>query len=482
MAELSPELIVAIITGGTSLIGVTILFIKSRVSENKKYEFHRVHEEANRYHSQLNKINKYREPLIQACLDLYHYLEAVFYRDRNGLETERDKMEMLYSFAQLFGWMEIVRKELLEFNFDDAELNIKIRTAFGDVYTAFEDANYVSDNSFHQTYMEQRALGELMLDEKHSCLDYTTFVTHMIDPGFRNWFKPLLNSLTALELSIGQFDPSTYYKIQHGELHAWSEDYKELGMCETCGGNKSNAHHRTDVTAHFYRLYRVYLAVIALVKILDFEKKRVKLKNLVKEPTGFLDRLKAWYSPRIVHDDSSIIVDRMRHDFMDRIVHTHRNASNSGSRTSLTHRPVSIKGSGQIIIERIDLTLKLRDKGQIIDERIIQIQTNITVSDLHLRIAKDLESLLKELKWDPQQLVLSSLVTKLDIDISLAQYGLRNGSIIYVTRQPLNDEAQYTTPDSPVGGGKNSYGEYKVDISESDNMAGIVDEALGIKD
>jgi hypothetical protein len=304
----------------------------------------------------------------------------------------------------------------------------------------------------------------------------------MIDPGFRNWFKSLLNSLTALELSIGQFDPATYYKIQHGELHSWSEDYKVSGMCGTCGGNKSSAHHRTDITAHFYRLYRIYLAVIALVKILDFEKKRVKLKILVKEPTGCLERFLAWYKPSVVHDDTSIIVDRIRHDFIDRIVHTHRNNSNSRSRSSLTNRSVNRGGDHPIIIENIEITLKLRDQGQILDERIIRVQTNIRVNELHVQVAKELESLFTELKWDPNSIILSSLVTKLDIDISLSQYGLRNGSIIYVTRHSINDEGQYALPDSPVVRDRHLYGEYKVDISDSDRLGVVVDDMVGIND
>jgi hypothetical protein len=471
MADLSPEIITAIVTAGASLIGVGILFVRGHLSENKKMAFHSKHEETSRYHAQLSRINKYREPLIQACLDLYHYLEAVFYRDRNGLETERDKVEMLYAFAQLFGWMEIVRKELLEFNFDDAELNMNIRTALGNVYTAFEDANYVSDNSFHQTYMEQRALGELMLSEKNTCSDYTTFVTHLSDPGFKNWFRGLKNSLTALELSLSQFDPATYYKIQHGELHAWSEDGTTPGLCDICGGNKSSAHHRGDITAHFNRLYRIYCAIIELAKILDFEKKRVRLKVLSKPPSGWKARLSAWWKPDNKEKDalSSIIVDRIRHSFVDRIVKTYRhasNASNSRSPSSAVRQSTEIPS----VVEQIDIMLKLRKREKIIDEIEMHINTDMTVSELREKIAIDMSQRLAELGWDVYQLTLSSLVSNLDIDMKLSQYGMRNGSIIYVGCAPVASALDSPRDDNE----RRSSDNFKIDISSSDNYMGAV--------
>lgn len=468
MTDLTSGMIAAIVTAGASIIGVGILFVKSSLSENKKMAYRDKHEEANRYYAQLSRINRYREPLIQACLDLYHYLEAVFYRDRNGLETERDKVEMLYAFAQLFGWMEIVRRELLEFNFENIELNINIRTALGNVYTAFEDANYVSDNSFHQTYMEQRALGELMLDTKNNCIDYTTFVTHLTDPGFRNWFRGIKNSLTALELSLSQFDPAIYYKIQHGELHAWIEDSNIQGQCEICGGNKSSAHHRGDVTAHFNRLYRVYCAVIELAKILDFEKKRVKLKIIAKAPVKLIDKILAFCSPSAIQSaDSSIIVDRIRHSFIDRIVDVHRSTSNSCSRTSLTVQPLTVAASSSII-EQIDIMLKLRSSnGSIIEEQEMNINTDITVSQLRSKIATEMATRLDALGWNVHRLILSSLISKLDIDMKLSQYGMRNGSIIYVAAHGAEEEDILDRDDDKMD-------DHAIDVSDSENTIGVI--------
>jgi hypothetical protein len=461
---MDPSLIAVIITSGASLLGVTVLFIRGHLSENKSMRFKSRQEDIMRYHSQLARINKYREPLIQACLDLYHYLQAVFYRDRNGLETERDKLEMLYAFAQLFGWIEIVRRELLEFNFDDAKLNMDIRTALGSVYTAFEDANYLSDNSFHQTYMEQRALGELMLDDKHTCIDYTTFISHMNDPGFNNWFRGLKNSLTSLELSLPQFLPETYYGIQHGELHAWSEDYKAPGICETCGGNKSAGHHRGDITAHFYRLYRIYNAIITLAKTLDFEKKRVQLKTIAKPVVGNYNRFIQWLKPKVIPTDNmTIIVDRIRHDFVTRIVGMYQHNSNPSSRGSLNKRPSTYDLSA--VVEKIDILLKLRDSEKIIKEEKVQILTSIEVDELKRLVNNIFEKEILELGWNPSQILLSSIAVRLDMNMCLTQYGLRSGSIIYVSYPtPVNRSGDNT----PVT--CHNPDEYKIEI-DNDNTA-----------
>jgi hypothetical protein len=442
---MNAEIIVAIVAAVGGLMVSIVTYIRSRNSEEKKMRFEQEQGAKTRYHTQLSRINKYREPLIQACLDLYNYCEAIFYRDRNGLETERDKLEIMYAFGQLFAGMEVVRRALIEFNFDDAKLNMDIRNALGLVYSAFEDANYTEDISFLQTYMEQRALGELMLNEKQHCIEYTDFIKFMNDPGFSNWFRGIKNSLIALEMCLTQFDAETYHKIKHGELHAWEDDM-DTGLCKHCGCNKSSGQHGSDVTAHFNRLYRIYGAIINLAKVLDFEKKRVNLTYLKRD----IKPRPLWHSilccrRRVVDHDTgtSIIVDRIRRDFVNRIVQTHKaNQSSRSASSSTNNNPLPylrMSSSLGLVVDMIELILKLRIHDQIVEERSVCVPSNILVSQLRNMTALEFTEYVIQHAWDPERIILRSLASNLDIDMKLSQYGLRSGSIIYITYSEQSD-------------------------------------------
>lgn len=453
------DIIVAIVTSAGSLLGILFLIAKNQRSEWNKRRFDRQQSDQNRYNNQVTRINRYREPLIQSCLDLYNYLEAIFYQDKNGLETEHDKLEILYMFGQLFAWMEIVRRELIEFTFDDTKLNISIRTALGNVYSAFENANYVADNNFHHTYMEQRALGELMIDDKQrSCIEYTTFIRFMNDPGFVNWFDKLKYSLVSLELSVNQFDPSIYYKIQYGQLHAWTEDLRSPGLCAVCGFTKHSTNHSADVTAHFNRLYRIYLAIVNLIKTLDFEKKRVMIKKITTNTSQHIAS-KSWWMQMLTylapstasqsaHEASrSVIVDRTRHHFVNQLISAHArrsvatDASQSASPTDTESVNTTIH-SDSLAIELIELVLKFRSNKLIIFEKQIRVFTNITLSQFRTQIAHEFSEQLTALSWSGDQLNFSSIAVKLDMDIKLSQYGLRSGTIIYVTCPVSSSQSQ----------------------------------------
>jgi hypothetical protein len=87
----------------------------------------------------------------------------------------------------------------------------------------------------------------------------------------------------------------------------------------------------------------------------------------------------------------------------------------------------------------IELILKLRIHDQIVEERAVCVPSNITVSQLRNMIALEFTSYVMQYAWEPERIILRSLAASLDIDMKLSQYGLRSGSIIYITYSKPSD-------------------------------------------
>jgi hypothetical protein len=394
-------------------------------------------EERKRYYTQITRVNRYREPLIQACIDLHHHLEMVFFQDAGGLETEKDKLELLYAFAQLFGWIEIVRRELLEFNFNDQIINKNIIDAMADLYNAFEDGRYSSDSAFHQTNMEMRAMGELMCsDDKMECIRYTVFIERMKNATFKEWFRNLKRSLTSLELSMSHFDPGIQEGIRKGSMHAWEEKIEHPGVCVRCSLGKASSAHRNDISAHFYRLWRVYRAVMKLAISLDFENKHLHTHSnqITSKRGGVCERLGRWIVGGQVSDApqplNGVIIDRFRRDL-------------------LTNRPTVTRDSGRrsgdsapktpadypVAYLRIDLIVKLMSDGHIVAEKKISTLTNRVVSEFRAHLISSFSENINDLGWQPDEVALKCILWSLEDDVELSQYGLRTGSILYLYKR-----------------------------------------------
>jgi hypothetical protein len=494
---------VQVFTVLASLAGVLIMAYQNTAANKRQFEQQQKKDAQNAYQTHLEKINRHREPLIQSCLDIYHFLQSIFYQDQNGLGTEGKKIELMYAFGQLFFWMEIVRKELIEFDFTQGDTNLKIRSAMGDVYTAFEDGNYIQDTAFQLSYMNQRALGELMFNKKKECCGYNEFMSQLNKPIFNNWFQLIKNPIEAVELSLPRFDRTVYYRInyQKQQHHPWEDSYLHPGTCSICKETKFDITHHQDITAFFPRLYSINRAVIALATTLDFD--RTRITNLQKDvqqdmpdPTkktcwqkikAGLIQLKAslcckkkFEATEIVNTTSSltgdqILVDRFRHDFIERIVSQYRQKTSDNnvhepsekeeslilhqlsplqtvsiislssgdekqqetytfSVTNHSSEEANDRSSTLIDFSAIplELVIKLRSNHRILDKKTIHMNTCDSVAMLRQKICMEFKNKFQELQWREDQIGLYSLLTCLEVGYYLGQYNLRNGTIIYV--------------------------------------------------
>ncbi len=150
----------------------------------------------------------YREPLLAAAFELqarlYNilalgFVEKWIVEDKDG-KHEQAIDSTLYVFAQYFGWMEAVRREIQHLSFSRVRETREIAGILGDVGEAFlsDDDRYGPQFMIWRT--EQRAIGERMLPpsgDKRDCLGYASFLDQRAT--LARWLDPLGHDLRSID-------------------------------------------------------------------------------------------------------------------------------------------------------------------------------------------------------------------------------------------------------------------------------------------
>jgi hypothetical protein len=168
-------------------------------------------------------MSKYRDPLLRSAIDLQSRLFNI-HRNRvlqnfaqRGLSEQEYLMNnTLYVFAEYFGWVEILRREIQFLDLGDLELNRCLSEMLVNINKAFGTSRLGGGGNVDPTFQlfngEQRAIGEIMMKSRsadlmlgYECMGYATFVHEMSDPDFSRWFIKLKQDLDVIikESKIG---------------------------------------------------------------------------------------------------------------------------------------------------------------------------------------------------------------------------------------------------------------------------------------
>ena len=122
-------------------------------------------------------MSKYRDPLLRSAIDLQSRLYNI--RRNHALqnfaakpqaEQEYLRTNTLYVFAEYFGWVEILRREVQFLDLGDLDLNRRLSELLVGITKAFGTSRYNGEKPFDPTLKlfngEQRALGEIMMEPR----------------------------------------------------------------------------------------------------------------------------------------------------------------------------------------------------------------------------------------------------------------------------------------------------------------------------
>lgn len=153
-------------------------------------------------------LNTYREPLLSAAFELQSRLRNILdgeFLEKYLASEEQGKQEAaakttLYVFAQYFGWLEIIRREIQFLHFRRTRQTREMARLLRDISETFLTDSFGSQLMIWR--VEQRGLGERMItsvDGKPSCLGYAAFLDQQVK--LKIWLDPLERDLKALDRS-----------------------------------------------------------------------------------------------------------------------------------------------------------------------------------------------------------------------------------------------------------------------------------------
>jgi len=213
---MSPQVAVSLISAAVALVSVYVSSRAARGTARLSYEFDLAKSQATKEQLVEELMSRYREPLLRAAFDLqsriYNIIEQRF-MVRYGVdgrvhEQRYARDNTVFLFAEYFGWVEILRRDVQFLDLGDVERNhllVQRLEGIGDTFAA-SDPDIV-DPSFRILRGQQRALGELMIPSRADvdtgsrryCVGYAAFRGHLDDdPAFADWFRPLCEDVSAL--------------------------------------------------------------------------------------------------------------------------------------------------------------------------------------------------------------------------------------------------------------------------------------------
>ena len=227
---MSPEITVSVISAAVALISVGVSTRAARETARLNHEFEMAKSRASKEQLVEELMSKYREPLARAAFDLqsriYNIIKYRFLVRYGGQGREHEqayaKENTLFLFAEYFGWVEILRRDVQFLDLGDVARNRLLVERLEAIGDTFASDRKILDPRFRIFRGEQRALGELMIpkDEPESaprrgCLGYAQFRARLRDePTFEAWFRPLGEDIAALTEDAAQ-SHERLTKLQH---------------------------------------------------------------------------------------------------------------------------------------------------------------------------------------------------------------------------------------------------------------------------
>jgi hypothetical protein len=148
-------------------------------------------------------MTRYREPLLRAAFDLQSRIFNIYnnrFLDTYLLRGTPDEQEYavnstLFLLADYFGWVEIVRRGVQYLELGDSSRNRGLAERLEAIRDTFAATKEYPDSVLRVLRVEQRALGELMIQQTAThasgleCVGFAHFTTKLeSDPEFERWF------------------------------------------------------------------------------------------------------------------------------------------------------------------------------------------------------------------------------------------------------------------------------------------------------
>lgn len=208
--------VVSLISAAVALVSVFLSARAARGTARLAFELDQAKSKATKEQMVEELMTRYREPLLRAAFDLqsriYNIIKQQFmvFYGAEGREHEREyaRDNTVFLFAEYFGWVEMLRRDVQFLDLGDVRKNhllVKRLEGIGDTFSS-SDPN-APDPTFRILRGQQRALGELMIPTssgadgapRRHCIGYAAFVGRLReDPVFARWFEPLCGDVSAL--------------------------------------------------------------------------------------------------------------------------------------------------------------------------------------------------------------------------------------------------------------------------------------------
>ncbi len=249
---MSTEITVSVISAAVAVGSVGVSTWAAFKSARLNQEFQLAQAAASKEQLVEEVMSKYREPLARAAFDLqsriYNIIKNRFLIRYGAEGREHEQVyareSTLFVFAEYFGWVEILRRDVQFLDLGDVGRNRALVERLEAIGDAFASDRKVLDPSFRIFRGEQRALGELMIPTpedtesaaRRACIGYAHFRGRLRqDPEFAAWFRPLDEDVAALTKD-GDHSYERLTKLQHAlvDLILFLDDPPTRFLPENC--------------------------------------------------------------------------------------------------------------------------------------------------------------------------------------------------------------------------------------------------------
>ena len=213
-ATLSPPVVVSLISAAVALVSGYLSTKAARRTARLSYELDLAKSKATKEQLVEELMSRYREPLLRAAFDLqsriYNVIEQGFMvrYGAQGRDHEREyaRDNTVFLFAEYFGWVEIMRRDVQFLDLGDVERNRLLVQRLEKIGDMFSSDREIPSPVFRILRGQQRALGELMIPSpsdggaaRSHCIGYAAFRGRLTeDDVFAAWFRPLCEDVAGL--------------------------------------------------------------------------------------------------------------------------------------------------------------------------------------------------------------------------------------------------------------------------------------------
>jgi hypothetical protein len=205
--RIDTPVLAALVAALAALVTSFLSLIAQRRTAAFQFELNTRRDDVQRAAELQRVMTQYRHPLLQAATDLQSRLYNIV-RGRllevygRGTEDERRYVidNSSFVFAEYFGWVEALRREVQFLDFGADAHNRKVQSCLEAVASAFLRDDM--EKEFRIFRGQQRAMGEVMLVPRNSggleCIGMANFTKRLDDPEFSRWFHTLRRDLEEL--------------------------------------------------------------------------------------------------------------------------------------------------------------------------------------------------------------------------------------------------------------------------------------------